>query len=352
VHFEPWVTILVAFALSAVLTGLVRRFALSRGMLDEPNARSSHSRATPRGGGLAIAVVVLIAVIVLACVHRIAQGLLLSILVGGIAVAAIGFMDDRRPMSARVRLAVHVGAAIWAVAWIGVPLALRSADPTSPLNWVGAVGAVLALGWTLNLFNFMDGIDGIAASEAVFVACAGAILGHGGLDATAVVALVFAAACAGFLAWNWPPARIFMGDVGSGFLGYVIGVLALTAGCLNRAALWVWLILGGAFFADASVTLVVRLLRGARASEAHRSHAYQHLARRWGSHKRVTLAVTAVNLSWLFPCAWLAAANPALSGWICLAAMLPLALVTFLVGAGRPESPPKGAGAGNSAAVP
>jgi Fuc2NAc and GlcNAc transferase len=185
----------------------------------------------------------------------------------------------------------------------------------------------------------MDGIDGLAASEAIFVSLAGAVLTVSPVNGTGVgfAALVFAAASGGFLLWNWPPARIFLGDVGSGFLGFVVVVLAVSASRDNPAALWIWLILGGVFFVDATVTLLRRLLRGERVYEAHRSHAYQWLARRWGSHRKVTLAVLAVNIVWLLPWAMLAARFPSGAAVSVLAALAPLALVVAVLGAGRTE---------------
>jgi len=186
----------------------------------------------------------------------------------------------------------------------------------------------------------MDGIDGIAASEAIFVAVAGALLSAplAGNVAILAAALAFAAACGGFLVWNWPPARIFLGDVGSGYLGYVIVVLAVAATHDNPAALWVWLILGGAFFADATVTLVRRTLRHERVHEAHRSHAYQWLARRWRNHASVTLAVLSLNMAWLLPCAAWAARFPRYAGGCVLVALAPVAALVAVLGSGRKEN--------------
>jgi Fuc2NAc and GlcNAc transferase len=193
----------------------------------------------------------------------------------------------------------------------------------------------------LNLFNFMDGIDAIAASEAAFVAAAGALLGvvSGSMPGVSAVALAFAATCCGFLVWNWPPARIFMGDVGSGYLGFVLSVLALAAARDNSAALWIWLILGGVFFVDATVTLVRRLVRREHLHQGHRSHGYQWLARRWGSHLRVTVAVLAVNVFWLLPCAAFAALHPSQAATATCVALAPLVVIALAAGSGRPESP-------------
>jgi Fuc2NAc and GlcNAc transferase len=258
---------------------------------------------------------------------------------GGVAVALVGLADDRRSLSAATRLTVHFAAALWALTWLGGLPPVRVGTQLLSFGWTGYVLGAFGIVWALNLFNFMDGIDGIAASEAIFVALAGALLTASLTDAAGVgfAAVMFAAACAGFLLWNWPPASIFLGDVGSGYLGYVIVVLAVAATRHNPVALWIWLILGGAFFVDATVTLLRRLLRRQRVYQAHRSHAYQWLARRWGSHGKVTLAVVAMNLLWLFPWALFAAAFPGHAIAALAAALVPLALLAVIIGSGRSE---------------
>jgi Fuc2NAc and GlcNAc transferase len=326
-----------ALLASAVITGLVRRFALAHDVIDVPNERSSHHRPTPRGGGASIVVATTLALAVLGWLGALRSELLLAMIGGGIAVAVVGFVDDQRPVSAAVRFGVHLAAAIWALIWLGPVGPLRLGDYTIPPGWWGYVVGLVGLVWMLNLFNFMDGIDGIAASEAVFVAWCGALLTatlepvSAGVSAAAAI---FGASCLGFLCWNWPPARIFMGDVGSGYLGYVIGVLALAATRTDPVALWVWLILAGVFFVDATVTLLRRLLHGERIYQAHRTHAYQRLARCWQSHGKVTLAVIGVNFAWLLPCAVLAARLPRYAALCALVALAPLALLALLIGAG------------------
>jgi Fuc2NAc and GlcNAc transferase len=326
-------------ALSAVLTGVVRRLASRHGLLDLPNERSSHTAPTPRGGGIAIVLASAIGLTVLGALGAVPPTLIVATLGGGIPVAIVGFMDDRRRLSAAVRLAVHASAAVWALVVLGGLPPIQVSESLLRLGWSGFVIGVLGIVWVLNLFNFMDGIDGVAAAEATFVMGAGA-----GLSAicgigipTSVGAVVFGAACLGFLVWNWPPAKIFMGDVGSGYLGYVIAVMALASARDNPAALPAWLILGGVFFCDATVTLIRRFLRGEHVSEAHRSHAYQWLARRWRSHGRATAAVLAIDLCWLLPCALFATEHPAYSGWTVVVALAPLVILVLFTGAGRPE---------------
>jgi Fuc2NAc and GlcNAc transferase len=327
-----------ALGLSALLTYGARRWALSHGLLDVPNARSSHSEVVPRGGGIAVVATTTLAVGLLGWFGFIERGLFLALAVGGGAVAAVGFFDDRHRLPARWRLTVHVVAAIWAVYWVGGLGAVRVGQHLTYSGWIGTGLAILGVVWVLNLFNFMDGIDGIAAGEAVFVALAGAMLAlAGGNSGVADAAWVFAWACAGFLCWNWPPARVFLGDVGSGYLGYVVIVLALADATSRPVAVWEWFILGTLFFADSTITLLRRLFRGDRVYEAHRQHAYQRLARRWGSHLRVTALVLGVDILWLLPCAIWAAARPACAILIAFLAGLPLVLGAWVVGAGRQE---------------
>lgn len=331
-----WILAPVAGLLSMALTGVARRFALSHGILDVPNARSSHVRATPRGGGVSIVVVVSAVLALLRARGLISVGLLVALIGGGALVALVGLVDDRKAVPATVRLTVHLVAAVWSVTWLGGFAGLRFGNHVVLGGLIGDVLAVLAIVWTLNMFNFMDGIDGLAASEAILVA-AGAALLLGPSSGVVAAALILATACAGFLAWNWPPARIFLGDVGSGYLGFVISVLAIASARAGTALPWVWLILSGAFLADATITLARRLVQGERVYEAHRSHAYQWLARRWRSHLRVTLAVVLLNLLWLLPCATLAAKHPTDAAWIAVAALLPVGALTLLAGAGCKE---------------
>jgi Fuc2NAc and GlcNAc transferase len=338
-RFETVAVCVGALVASAVLTGLVRRFALAHGVLDVPNERSSHRTATPRAGGVSMVLTVTAALIALEFVGTLQKGLFLAFL-GSIVVAAVGIVDDRVTVAPSVKLAIHIAAAVWAVAWLGGLPPIRVGSQIVHLGWAGHLLAVLAIVWTLNLFNFMDGIDGIAASEAMFIGLSAALLGliGGGATDVSTLGVVLAAACAGFLSWNWPPAKIFMGDVGSGYLGYAIAVLALAAARENPVALWVWLILGGIFFVDSTVTLLRRVVRGDRVHQAHRSHAYQWLARRWGSHRRVTVAVMMLNLIWLLPCAFLVTLHPDHAVAIVVVALAPLVALALAAGSGRRES--------------
>jgi Fuc2NAc and GlcNAc transferase len=326
---------------SALATGVVRKLAVLHGVIDMPNERSSHRAPTPRGGGLAIVVASTIALAILTWLGVTPIELLLAMGGGGIAVAAVGFIDDHRSLSVKARVTVHLGAAIWALFWLGGLPPLRLGQQLVAFGWSGYVLGVLGIVWVLNLFNFMDGIDGLAATQAIFVAWGGALLATvaGTSVGVPAIASAFGAACCGFALWNWPPAKIFMGDVGSGYLGYVIAVLAVASARENPVALLVWLILGAVFFVDATVTLARRLARGERVHAAHRSHAYQWLARRWRSHRRVTVAVMLINLLWVLPCAWYATLHSGSAVWMVLVAFGPLVAVSVVAGSGRRETP-------------
>ncbi len=294
----------LASSASAFLTGAVRRYAVAHHVLDVPNSRSSHLVATPRGGGVAIVMVSLAALPWLADQSLLPSNVFWALAGGGALVALVGFVDDHRHVAARWRLVAHFASAVWAIYWLGgmPPLVFPIVGPVE--GWLGSALLAIYLVWLLNLYNFMDGIDGIASVEAISVLVGGALLYTiAGQPTLAAAPSMLAAAVAGFLYWNVPPAKIFMGDAGSGFLGIVLGVLSVQAGWIDPELFWAWQILLGVFVVDATVTLVRRLVRGERVYEAHRSHAYQHASRRFGGHLPVTLAVTVINAVWLFPIA-------------------------------------------------
>jgi Fuc2NAc and GlcNAc transferase len=254
-------------------------------------------------------------------------------------VSVAGLWDDRRSLPASVRFGWHlVAAAVFASGL--VPLSPPwLAELGLGNRYIGALFVTVALTWSINLFNFMDGIDGIAGMEAVFVTAAGAWINSQRGDPGLTAAMLgLCAASSGFLVWNWPRARIFMGDVGSVFLGLTVPMLDLFASERAPIPLQVWIILGGLFLSDATVTLLRRMVRGDRWFEPHRLHAYQHLARRCGSHLRVTLLFAAINILWLLPWAWCAERSPAFANQCMVAALLPVVLLVFAAGAGKLEA--------------
>jgi Fuc2NAc and GlcNAc transferase len=294
----------VALMASWLLTAVMRRYALAARLLDVPNARSSHAVTTPRGGGVAIVSTFLACLAWLSLDGNVPHDLLRALLVSGAIVALIGFADDKWQLAARWRFLGHSLAAAWVLWQLGPLPTVPLFGFDVPLGMPGIVLAAVYLVWAINFFNFMDGIDGIAGVEAIVVALGGALVSWLAQPTLPwIVSAAFTASIAGFLLWNLPPARIFMGDAGSGFLGLVIGTLSLWHGYEAPHLFWSWFALQGCFMVDATTTLVRRVQRGERPQEAHRSHAYQYASRLYGGHRPVTLAYGAVTVFWLLPIA-------------------------------------------------
>lgn len=288
----PAAWILVHLVVGAVGAGLARSYARRCALLDHPGERRSHTVPTPRGGGAAIAVALLLATGWLAWRMPGQLPMLAGFGVGLAMVSLVGWLDDHRPLSPWTRLAVHVAAA----AAFALGAWLQAGDlRVAALAFVATVALV-------NVWNFMDGIDGLAASQAVLVAFVPAMLAGG---AGLALGLALAASTLGFLPWNFPRARLFLGDSGSGAIGFAIGALvAIAASADGARALLLCLLPLSAFLLDAGLTLGRRMLRRERWWQPHVTHAFQHAARRHG-HARVTLAfgawtLLATGFAWAF----------------------------------------------------
>jgi Fuc2NAc and GlcNAc transferase len=327
-----------AFALSTFLTRQLVVHARKLATIDIPNERSSHSAPTPRGGGIAFVVASILGFITIAILTSQFGAELLGLSVAGGLVAAVGHLDDRKRISgATVRLFAHSIAAAILVVAIGLPNSISIFNQSIEPGFVAHLIIGIALVWLLNLFNFMDGTDGIAGSEAAFVALTGALLTIFMTSSSdhSAAGFALAASVLGFLVYNWSPAKIFMGDVGSGFLGITIGGLALFSTQQNADLLWVWIILLGVFVTDATITLLRRLARKQKPHVAHRSHAYQHLALRYQSHSKVAIGMLAINVFWLFPIGFLVADGRLLGTIGVLIAYIPLVITAVLLGSGK-----------------
>jgi len=328
--------LLIAFVASALLTGLLRRYALAHSLIDIPNARSSHQLPTPRGGGLAIVIVFLVGLLFLLGLELVNMAATWSLFGASIGVAFVGFLDDHGHVPAVWRLLIHFIAAAWGLFWLGGLPSLTFLGYVFDQGWLLNIMGLFYLVWLLNLYNFMDGIDGLASIEAITVCLGAGVLSFCQPGQICELALL-AIAVAGFLLWNFPPAKIFMGDAGSGFLGIVLGLFSIQVTWVIPHFFWSWLILLGVFVVDASWTLARRFLRGEKIFQAHRSHAYQYAARHYGAHRPVVLLIGAVNLCWLMPIALLVGFGQlgGLSGLIM--AYFPLVLLAIKLKAGAEE---------------
>ncbi len=314
--------VLGTFLLSAVLCGIYLRLAHSWRILDVPNGRSSHSLPTPHGGGMAL--LLAFAAGVFAAVPLYGGWERSFPLLSGAALllAAIGLLDDLRGLAIRLRLLAYS-----AICLSVTIVLLWSALPSDRLL-AGGLVLFTALGmlWSLNLYNFMDGIDGFAALQAVLACSAAAFLSWStpGSGNYTLYCLLIAAAHCGFLVWNAPPARLFMGDAGSvptGFLLAGLAVIGAVGGQVNPVC---WLVLLAVFITDASWTLLWRIGSGQAFTQAHRAHAYQRLSRQWQSHFKVDLLLLTITLLWLFPLACAIQNWPELSMVLVFLAYLPL----------------------------
>ncbi|OVZ92066.1 glycosyl transferase [Yersinia frederiksenii] len=328
----------IFFVVSVMLTYLLRVYALKNNIIDTPNSRSSHVIPTPRGGGVAIVVSFLIGIMLFYFQGYLALLPAVGLIISGGVIALVGFWDDHGHIAARWRLLAHFSAAAFLLFCLGGFPALTISGYTIDLGLFGSVFGLLFLVWMLNLYNFMDGIDGLASAEAVIV-CIGAIViylisgNHIELDSYLILWLL-ASTVLGFLLWNFPPAKIFMGDAGSGFLGLIIGSLAISAGWIETKFFFCWLILLGLFIVDATWTLVRRVLGGFKVYEAHRSHGYQIASRKFKRHLPVTLLAIAINVAWLFPIALLVGLNIVNPIIALIISYIPLLYVDYKLNAG------------------
>ena len=332
--------VIATIAISFVLTHLVRKTAIKRNKFDIPNERSSHQNPTPRGGGVAVVAAFVFGLLALLIRGDIASESFYAIVLPGVLVAAIGYLDDLgRVTAARLRLIGHFVAAVIAVYILdGLPPMPVFAE-TLDIGLVGNIIAVLFLVWMLNLFNFMDGIDSITGVEALTSCLILTIflINKSETELWQVPALMCAAVI-GFLYFNWPPARIFLGDIGSGFIGFTIGTISLVIARSQPLITWAVIILLGVFIVDATVTLIRRLIDKQRISTAHRSHAFQHLANSADRHLKVSLSIAALNIFWLTPTAWLVVDQRILPIIGVVIAYIPLLVLAIYFKAGKTAS--------------
>ena len=329
------IALFAGFLSATLLEALVLKCARHFRLFALPNARSFHDVPTPGIGGVAFVIPI---VVYLAAVAVASQGvgLALGLWPALTLVAAIGLWDDLSELSAKVRFSSH---------WVAVAWVLWFLDPT--WHWAVVCVVALAIVWHINLFNFMDGIDGIAGVQCVVFCLSVQVLSGGVSGWQGDLLWLTMGGMLGFLVYNWPPARIFMGDVGSGFLGLLLGVLAVELWRSETLPLIACLILLAGFWFDATYTLCVRMITGQAFTEAHRSHLYQLVAARKG-HLWTTVAYTVFGVVWLLPLAWLVIHFPSTSLLWLLIAVLPPAVLVVRLRVGLPDLKPSTSGEPNN----
>jgi UDP-N-acetylmuramyl pentapeptide phosphotransferase/UDP-N-acetylglucosamine-1-phosphate transferase len=279
----------ILFFFSFILTYSMKNYAIKKSLVDIPNDRSSHTTPTPHGGGIAIAITWFIGITYLYYINDINSSLYFALMVG-VVISVVSYFDDLFELSAKVRLVTQSLVAIAGLYFLGglvsFDVGLFSVENQIFTN----IFAFFMIIWFINLYNFLDGIDGYAGSEAVFLGFAGFLL-FGGSHF-----LVFIFAVLGFLVWNWHKAKIFMGDVGSTLLGYNVAIFTIYYASIESLNLWIWIILFCLFWFDATVTLFRRYRNGEKLSQAHKKHAYQRLNQSGWAHDKIVLFSILVNI--------------------------------------------------------
>jgi len=276
---------LVAFAVCFFLLRWLLRGRLAATVMDQPNHRSLHAVPTPRIGGLGVLAGILGGAMALLTLRGELPSPLWTLLLLLILLGGFCFVDDRRGLSAALRLPVHL---VIAAVWVACSGKVGAGDTAS---WPMLLGLALALGWMMNLYNFMDGSNGLAGGMAVFgFGAYGVAAWLAGQPELAALAFVVAAAALAFLIFNLDPARVFLGDVGSIPLGFLAGALGLWGWQTTAWPAWFPLLVFSPFIVDATVTLLRRGLRGEKVWQAHHDHAYQRLVRSGWSHRRLAWA--------------------------------------------------------------
>jgi UDP-N-acetylmuramyl pentapeptide phosphotransferase/UDP-N-acetylglucosamine-1-phosphate transferase len=313
--------ILITYGITLALTAKVKQVLTKRAVLDIPNARSSHTQSTPRGGGWAFVIVLIPTLIITAIFYRTIP--MVAGLIGGVVLLAfISWRDDQRGVSAIKRLSLHILAAcLGSMAFGADQMIFSGALPF----WLDRMIMIVGWAWFMNLYNFMDGIDGITCTETISLATgASLVMTVAMVDApfAQTLTLILTGCALGFLAFNWHPAKIFMGDIGSVPLGYLCGFLLITLALSGHVI--PAMILPLYYLADSGITITKRALRGEKIWQPHRQHFYQRAALQQGRHDTVVIWIAAANIA-LIGAALLAIAMP----W--LGAVLAIIVVAILL---------------------
>jgi len=277
------------FLLSFTLTYFIKNYYVKHALLDEINERSSHTIPTPHGGGIALALVWFLGLFYLYFISEIDTSLFYALIVG-VIISVVSFFDDIYELSPRLRLITQAGVAFSGLYFLGGFESLNFGLFSVENQIVTNIFAFFLIVWFINLYNFLDGINGYAGSEIVFLSLAGYLLFG------SEYFLVLAAATLGFLVWNYGKAKIFMGDVGSTLLGYNVAIFTIYYANQESSNFWIWIILFGVFWFDATLTLFRRFRNKEQLSKAHKKHAYQRLVQYEWSHSKVTLASILINI--------------------------------------------------------
>ena len=271
-----------------------------------PNVRSSHVKPVPTGGGLSISISILFFLMYAWWLNEQIRPFVVGLGIGGAVVAITGWLDDHKEIPPIIRLTLYIFSSCWVVYWLGGYESINIGSVTYEIGITGNFLAVMFIAWLINLYNFMDGTDGIAATEAITVSLSGLFyFWITGDYIAALLCAVILASSGGFLIWNWYPAKIFMGDGGSCLLGITFGAIAIYGDKNGKTSILIWIVLLAIFITDSTCTLIKRMITGEKWYRAHNNHAYQKMVRMGFSHGQVAMAVLSVNVFMIWPATYL-----------------------------------------------
>ena len=329
--FNPFFIYITAFLITAIGLYYYRKIAINRNILSNPNHRTLHILPTPRGGGIVFASVFVFFAFILWLNSQVNNDIFLITCIGGMVALLFGFVDDIKNLSAIGKLFLQISLACWAVYWL-------DGGPLYSINWIPNILAIFLtmffLVWVMNAYNFVDGIDGMATSGAILssIAIALAIVLTNGYIFSAELLFLLFSTMLSFLIFNWPPAKIFMGDSGSVFLGYFFGCMVLYTTMRGEVSAWSWVIVFGYYIADTTITQITRLIMVRKWYFAHRSHAYQNFTRITNSHLRTNLLFIIYYLIWLLPLLIWSLLEPDNAEFISIIALCPALVFSYKFG--------------------
>jgi len=321
----------VGFFSSVIGVYIYQRFSISRKIIAEPNFRTLHKHPIPSGGGIIFALAFTIGIFYFWISEGLSIDFLLVFSLGGLAATIFGFIDDLINISAKNKLLMQSLLSSWAFYWL-------DASNLFYFDWlyyfIALPVTLMFLIWMINAYNFIDGIDGMAISTAIFAS--GSItlillLTRPESQFIFIFGLLFAVSI-GFIFFNWPPASIFMGDAGSIFFGYVFGSIIVATVLVGDLSIWTWVIIFGYFISDLVVTQIARVILVKKWYLAHRSHAYQNLARILDSHLKVTISLILYNILWILPLTFWSVLDPEIEIIAVVLALGPALIVSYKYG--------------------
>ena len=336
---ENILILLSILVITFVMTFAMKRYLLSRNLLVIPGLRSSHKDPKPQGGGLTIILSLFFSLSLLNYFDLVDENRFIYLIFPGLLVASIGLLDDFIGVRPVTRILIHLISACLGIYLIGGFPVISFFEYNLDLGLIGIILGLIYVVWMINLYNFMDGIDGLASLEAICILSTFSIISYFVLfdPDLSFLLLILCASIFGFLILNFPKSQIFIGDVGSGFLGIVISLISIYSSQNHPELFWSWLILLGIFLVDSTYTLIRRVFLKEKFYLAHSTHAYQKLVRITNSHWKTSVLVVVINLLWLAPIAFLVALDKIEGIYGIMLAYAPLLLLVYFLNAGLPD---------------